>query len=687
MRKARALWAVILAVVIVAPGVQGRGIVGVTPRAQGDAARTATLDAVLQQRGGQFSGQSTVGASGRDAASRVRATPVLRQFGGLPGSLVPVPIVTAQALAKLDPVLRQRIGQLSGQSKVVVTASNAASLVSLTQVIQLVGGTLGPLLPIINSRAATVPNFGLPLLIISPFVKHVALDRLIYSSMERTGSTIGAAAVRQALSVTGAGVGVAVIDSGIMPWHDDLVAPPGHGPRIQQFVDFVNASGVPYDDHGHGTHVAGIIAGNGFDSSGARTGIAPGAHLVVLKVLDAAGRGSISHVIAALDYVVTHRAGLNLRVVNLSIATNVSESFDVDPLAQATKAATAHGLVVVAAAGNKGRSAQGQTQYGGIGAPGNAPWVLTVGASSHGGTVDRIDDTIAAFSSRGPTAVDRIAKPDVVAPGVGLESLSVPDSTLYDSRSAYLLNGTVQTSFLPYLSLSGTSQATPVVAGTVALMLEANPALTPNAVKAILQYTAQVYPQYDPLTEGAGFLNAQGAVQLARLFASPHSIEPYPSTEGWSKTLIWGNHRITGGRLLATTNAWLTSVNWGRAKTPTGDQVAWGEICTADCEGTPVWEPWQASCVDQNCTTVAWGSGTSGNVVWGASCAGADCSSSHVWSASDDTVVWGSTGDDTVVWGSTGDDTVVWGSTGDDTVVWGSTGCTDPSCEPVVWGN
>ena len=120
------------------------------------------------------------------------------------------------------------------------------------------------------------------------------------------------------------------------------------------------------------------------------------------------------------------------------------------------------------------------------------------------GTTTRSDDTMAAFSSRGPGAVDYGAKPDLVAPGVGIDSPRDPYSTFYTTKSNYLLNGTVSTWYKPYLSLSGTSMAAPVVSGTVALMLQANPGLTPNLVKAILEYTAQVYPNYDPLTEGAG---------------------------------------------------------------------------------------------------------------------------------------------------------------------------------------
>src|SRR6185369_3853490 len=147
------------------------------------------------------------------------------------------------------------------------------------------------------------------------------------------------------------------------------------------FVDFVSFQSAAYDDYGHGTHVAGIIAGDGHDSGGRRRGVAPGATLLVEKVLDAAGQGYISNVIAAIDYAIANKDALQLRVINLSVSAGVYESYTTDPLTLAAKRAVEAGLVVVSAAGNLGKAADGSEQYGGIGAPGNAPWVITVGAS------------------------------------------------------------------------------------------------------------------------------------------------------------------------------------------------------------------------------------------------------------------------------------------------------------------
>jgi serine protease AprX len=594
--------------------------------------------------------------------------------------------------AKSDSLVERR-ASLPGTSQVIVRAVDVASLQEVGRVIQRAGGRLKRSLPIINSHVAEMPNAALNGLAHNPLIDHLSLDRLVGGSMERTGATIGATAVRQELGYDGFGVGVAIIDSGVSAWHDDLTGG-GQAQRVDRFVDLVAGSSTAYDDHGHGTHVAGIVAGNGFDSGGARSGVAPGARLIVVKALDASGTGRISDIIAGLEYVVANKNAFNIRVVNLSVATGVYESYNADPLTLAAQRAVAAGIVVVAAAGNNGRSATGRAQYGGTTAPGNAPWVLTVGASSHAGTIDPMDDAMAVFSSRGPTAVDYSAKPDLVAPGVGIESLSDPGSSLYQVGAPYLLSGTVATSYLPYLSLNGTSMSAPVVTGTVALMMQANPALTPNQVKAILQFTALVYAGPDALTQGAGFLNAKGAVELAHYLAAPSSAAS-PSSSGWGRRLIWGNHLLRGGRLTSGASAWSTSVNWGDLATQNGQPIEWGVLCSGgSCEsGGGSSKPWRVTCSDPTCTSVTWTGGVR-NVVWGTTCGGDDCNVAWSVAASGDaltasdtgTVVWGTLDADTVVWGTLDADTVVWGTLDVDTVVWGTT-CNDPACVPVIWGN
>jgi serine protease AprX len=572
---------------------------------------------------------------------------------------------TAALADKLDASLQRRAAKLSGRTRVIVRFRHGASSEALAAVVRSAGGNRGRALASIDGHVIDLPNAAIAALSRNPLVEGVSLDRPVAGAMERTAATIGANTVRESLGFDGAGVGVAVVDSGVEPSHDDLAA---GSQRVAAFVDFVNGATAAYDDYGHGTHVAGIVAGDGSDSNGARAGIAPGAHLVVLKALDANGNGRVSDVIAAIDYAIANKDALNIRVINLSVATGVYESYNTDPLTLAARRAVEAGIVVVAAAGNNGRDVAGRTHHGGITAPGNAPWVLTVGASSHMGTVDRSDDTIGGFSSRGPTAIDISAKPDVVAPGVGIESLSDPGSLLYSARAGYLLPGTVTTPVLPYLSLSGTSMSAPVVSGTVALMLQANPSLTPNAVKAILQYTAQFYRSYDPLTQGAGFLNAKGAVELARYLGSPSTLA-YPSSRRWGRRLIWGNRQLQGGRLSLAANAWSSDVIWGSETTAGGEAVSWGVQCsTAWCDSASA--PWR------------WDTAPAVNIVWGPTCGGDDCGTPWTGGA-----IWGTTDEgDTVVWGTADEgDTVVWGTAADeDTVVWG-TSCSDVSCDPVIW--
>jgi serine protease AprX len=418
------------------------------------------------------------------------------------------------AHARLDPVLIDRAHAGSGSTSKVIIQTREGTTADAG--IAACDGTPGVRFTTLSAQVAEVPDACLEQLALDAAVRAISVDRGLTGSLQRTTrAAVGAAWVTEHLGFDGAGVGVAIIDSGAAAWHDEI------GPnRIVHFADFVARQSQPYDDYGHGTHVAGIIAGNGQNSGGNRRGIAPGAHLIVLKALDGTGDGNVSQVIAAVDYAVLKRQTFNIRIINLSVAAPVYESYNTDPLTQAVRRAVDAGIVVVTAAGNLGRDASGAAQYGGITAPGNAPWVLTVGASDDKGTADASDDTVAPFSSRGPALIDGSAKPDLVAPGVSIESLGDPGTLLYQARPAARRWGTVRTASEPYLTLSGTSMAAPIVAGTVALMLQANPSLTPEHVKTILQRTALGSSRYDQLTQGAGFLNARAAVEMARSLAA-----------------------------------------------------------------------------------------------------------------------------------------------------------------------
>ncbi|HLG60119.1 MAG TPA: S8 family serine peptidase [Vicinamibacterales bacterium] len=588
---------------------------------------------------------------------------------------------------KMDSVLRHRARQLTGRSRIIVQFKGDAD-------VRVFGrGVAGRRLAR-GAQVGEVDNRVIATVASDSRVERVMIDRPAFATMERTGVAIGATLAREQFGVTGRGVGVAIIDSGVTSWHDDLNRSRSGAAsrRVVHFRDFTRDispnlwfNDVPSDDYGHGTHVAGIIAGSGFDSNGRRTGVAPGAKLVGLKVLDGDGNGYVSDVIAAIDYAVSVKAAYNIRVINLSVASGVFESYWLDPLTQAARRAANAGIIVVAAAGNLGRDAHGNAQSGGITSPGNAPWVLTVGASNHQGTGRRSDDAIGDFSSRGPTWIDFAAKPDIIAPGVGIESLSDPRSTLYGLLRPYLLGGTIAVGYKPYLSLSGTSMAAPVVSGTVALMLEANPRLTPNAVKAILQYTAQAKSGQDVLAQGGGFLNAKGAVRLARFFAAPQAGIGYmrDSIEGervaWSRHIIWGNYRVTGGVPLPGSNAWAINQTWGLLKTQTGKPVVWG----AHDDQNIVW-----STAGDDDNNIVWSTASDdSNIVW--STAGAD-DSNIVWSTAgdDSNIVWSTGADDNnIVWSTAGDDSnIVWSTATVNNVVWG-TDCGGKNCQKVVWGS
>ena len=246
--------------------------------------------------------------------------------------------------------------------------------------------------------------------------------------------------------------------------------------------------------------------------------VAKRARLIGLRVLDGNGVGYTSNVIKAIEFAIANKGSLGIDVLNLSLGHPVYESAESDPLVRVVERAVAAGIVVVVSAGNEGINRKtGAVGYGGITSPGNAPSAITVGALDTRNTVTRTDDQIPTFSSRGPTWYDAHAKPDLVAPGRRVVSFMAKNSALYDQYPAYRVDVATRT----YMTLSGTSMSAAVTSGVVALMIEASRStngqrmsLPPNAIKAILQHTAVPVPGADDLTQGAGSLNAAGAIAL-----------------------------------------------------------------------------------------------------------------------------------------------------------------------------
>lgn len=256
------------------------------------------------------------------------------------------------------------------------------------------------------------------------------------------------------LECLGTGIGVAVLDTGCYP-HEDLVQ------RIAAFYDVVKRRPVPYDDNGHGTHVCGIIGGDGSASHGKYCGIAPGCHLVPIKVLDRKGNGFASDVLAGLRWIREHRTQYNIRIVNISVGSfsrrNMSEN---SALVRGVNEAWDDGLVVVVAAGNMG------PKSGTITTPGISRKVITVGCSDDNQEVNVMGSRMVNYSGRGPT-LSCICKPDLVAPGAGIFSCGNQTGA--------------------YTQKSGTSMSTPLVSGAIALLLEKYPEMSNRDVKLRLR--------------------------------------------------------------------------------------------------------------------------------------------------------------------------------------------------------
>jgi serine protease AprX len=334
-----------------------------------------------------------------------------------------------------------------------------------------------------------------------------------YSSSQTTmtsvNDTVGATKLH-GLGYTGKGVGVALIDSGVVPVQGLTSGNVINGPDLS--LDDSRSGFTSQDGFGHGTHMAGIIAGNDGTSTGF-TGVAPGAKLLNVKVGAYDGAVDVSQVIAGIDWVVQHRNdnGMNIRVINLSYGTDGVQSYQLDPLAAAVEHAWQHGIVVVVAGGNTG------TTRSSLDNPAIDPFVIAVGADDNKQTTLTTDDSIPQFSARGSAS----RHVDIVAPGQSIVSLRDPGSVIDTEYPKAVVN-------TRFFKGSGTSQATAVVSGAVALVLQQHPTWTPDQVKSALTTTAVPLPQASAQDRGAGLLNVVGA--SAAVLASGQ--QTWPTSSG-----------------------------------------------------------------------------------------------------------------------------------------------------------
>src|SRR5687768_12030279 len=406
-----------------------------------------------------------------------------------------------------------------------------------------------------------------------------------------SGGLLGLGLIGATPSISGKGIGVAVIDSGIAP-HSALSG------KVVASVNYATGETTTTDAFGHGTHIAGIIAGvsNYGPTSQFKTGVAPGAHLVNVRVLNRNGVGYTSDVIAGIQWVKNNKTKYAIRVINLSLGHPIAEPCFYDPLCLAAEDAVNSGLVVVASAGNSGKDAEGRTVLGGISTPGNAPSVITVGALNTWGTSSLSDDTVTTYSSRGPTRYDMLVKPDVVAPGNKIVSLEAAGSYLAKTYPALRVAGTGTNAFR---QMSGTSMSAAMVSGGAALLLESSPTLTVRQLKVALQVTAKPMVEEGLIAAGTGSVN----LYAARKFAAPQELLGLIPTTTISGQLVSG-----GGLTYLATGAKMDMSNAGlaglrvfglidvrkqpyasRYSTTGASQIIWGEHSTWTFDQQIIW--------------------------------------------------------------------------------------------------
>jgi serine protease AprX len=313
--------------------------------------------------------------------------------------------------------------------------------------------------------------------------------------LENAIATLGVDKLHQQ-GFKGKGVGIAVIDTGLYP-HED------YKDRIVGWKSWTDGSPTPNDPQGHGTHVAGDALGDGKLSDGKFIGPAPEAHLIGIAVLDKHGSGRLSDIIKGVQWAVEKKDELDIDIINMSLGGPVFDSYLNDPVALSVGKAVDAGIVAAVAGGNSGPKPST------IGTPGNHPKAFTVGALNDKGTLTRADDDVAAFSSRGPTTHDGLTKPDILSPGVNITAANAPGSAIDRANVPHVGTG--------YVTISGTSMATPIMAGIIAAIMSANPNLSPAQIKDIFMSTADPLANVDANSQGAGVVDPQEA--LARALA------------------------------------------------------------------------------------------------------------------------------------------------------------------------
>jgi serine protease AprX len=413
------------------------------------------------------------------------------------------------------------------QTQVIVQLEAGQTTGAAKAQVQAAGGLLTGDLPIINGFGAKLSADAAKRLAAADGVKAVTPDGAVEPQDVKASdlltaypfSTAATQSWSASLPATGKGVGVAVIDTGIAgDLRDFRVAQYDSRSRVVATAQINPSSTKAGDQYGHGTHVAGIIAGNSFNRSsldplnGKYAGIAPDASLIDVKVSDDDGNATILDVLYGLQFAVDFKDQLGIRIVNLSLESTVPQSYKVDPLDAAVEAAWFKGLVVVAAAGNRG-VASDAVSY----APGNDPYVISVGGTDDAGTRNVSDDALASWSARGVTQ-DGIAKPEINAPGSRIVSNLAPGSAFASMCPTCVLTGGM-------IRAGGTSMAAPMVAGAAALLLERFPNLTPNQVKGILIDSARTLPGGLPGLDTYGALKR---VEAGNLPVANQGLTPNP---------------------------------------------------------------------------------------------------------------------------------------------------------------